>query len=233
MIKKKILSIVIPCYNEEATIEAILQRIEALVLEGVDKQLIIVDDGSTDSTPKLLQQYKDRHIVILNPENRGKGYALRTGFKQATGDIIIVQDADLEYHPEEYGKLIQPILDGQYKVVYGSRVLNKENKRHSAITFYWGGLLVTLVTNILYGSKLTDEPTCYKVFDRETLMSIPLECTGFEFCPEVTSKILKRKIPILEIPIKYSPRKIEEGKKIRWTDGLEAVWVLLKYRFKN
>ncbi len=226
----KVLSIVIPCYNEEATIEAILQKIEEVEL-SIDKQIVIIDDGSKDSTPQLLQKYQDRHTLILNPENRGKGFALRTGFEQATGDIIIVQDADLEYHPDDYQKLIQPILDGDYEVVYGSRILNKSNKRHSALRFYWGGLLVTFMTNLIYGSKLTDQPTCYKVFKRETLMSIPLECEGFEFCSEVTAKILKRKIPILELPIKYSPRKIEEGKKIRWTDGLIAVRTLLKYRF--
>ena len=227
----KKLSIVIPCYNEEATIAAILQRIDAVDLGEVEKEIIIVDDGSKDSTPQILSSYNGKYKTILNETNKGKGHALRIGFERCTGDVVIVQDADLEYAPEEYGKLIQPILDGEYKVVYGSRILNKTNERHSALRFYYGGLLVTWVTNLLYGSRLTDEPTCYKVFDRELLMSIPLECEGFEFCPEVTAKILKRKIPILEIPITYMPRNIEEGKKIRWYDGLEAIWTLVKYRF--
>lgn len=223
-----LLSVLIPAYNEIKSIDTLLEKIQAVPLT---KEIIIVDDGSTDGTRDRLATYQSEPNirVIYHEHNQGKGAAIRTAIQHMTGDIAIVQDADLEYEPQDYLALVQPIVDGKEKVVYGSRFLNREN-RHSYMTFYIGGQVVTLLTNILYNQRLTDEPTCYKVFDTNFLRSIPLECTRFEFCPEVTAKVAKRGIRIKELPISYYPRSIAEGKKISWFDGLEAIWVLLKYR---
>ena len=225
------LSILMPVYNEESSLKGILSKILTVDLE---KEIIIVNDASTDSTADILKEYANtEEIIIINHDkNLGKGRAIRTAISKMTGSIAIIQDGDLEYDPEDYYRLIEPIAKGQQKVVYGSRILNKNNGM-SYRSFYWGGRLITIITNLLYGLKLTDEPTCYKVFDAELLKSLPLKCEGFEFCPEVTARIAKRKIPILELPINYYPRKVEEGKKITWLDGLEAVATLVKYRFYN
>ncbi len=225
------LSILMPVYNEESSLKGILSKILTVDLE---KEIIIVNDASTDSTADILKEYANtEEIMIINHDkNLGKGRAIRTAISKMTGNIAIIQDGDLEYDPEDYYRLIEPIAKGQQKVVYGSRILNKNNGM-SYRSFYWGGRLVTIITNLLYGLRLTDEPTCYKVFDAELLKSLPLKCEGFEFCPEVTARIAKRKIPILELPINYYPRKVEEGKKITWLDGLEAVATLVKYRFYN
>jgi len=223
-----LLSVLIPAYNEIKSIDILLEKVQAVPL---NKEIIIVDDGSTDGTRDRLETYKSvpNIKVVYHEHNQGKGAAIRTAIQHMTGDIAIVQDADLEYEPQDYLALVQPIVDGKEKVVYGSRFLNREN-RHSYMSFYIGGQVVTLLTNILYNQRLTDEPTCYKVFDSNFLRSIPLECTRFEFCPEVTSKVAKRGIRIKELPISYYPRSIAEGKKISWLDGMEAIWVLLKYR---
>jgi glycosyltransferase involved in cell wall biosynthesis len=225
------LSIVIPCYNEEKTILEILERIRQVDLGEVEKEIIVVDDRSSDRTRELLQSSDKLDKLLLHERNQGKGMALRTGFAAVTGDIVIVQDADLEYDPNDYQALIQPIIEGRTQVVYGSR--NLKANEFSYKTFQLGGELLTWITNILFGSKLTDEPTCYKVFSAELLRSIPLECTRFEFCPEITAKVLKRGIEIVELPINYFPRSKEEGKKINWRDGLQAIWTLLKWRFKS
>ncbi len=234
MSAEKTLSIIIPAYNEEKTICQILDKIKQVeLINGIKKQVIVVNDSSTDQTEELVLLYKEKNNNILDiqyikhSQNRGKGYAIRTGIKLVTGDFVIIQDADLEYDPEDYNLLLPTLLKGE-KVVYGSRFLMKENK-HSYQTFYLGGLLVTTVTNILYRQHLTDEPTCYKAFQTAFLKSIPLECTGFEFCPEITAKTAQRGITIKEIPIHYYPRSVEEGKKIKWTDGIEAIYVLIKY----
>ncbi len=230
-----LLSVVIPCYNEKETLLQLLEKVRAVDLGEVKKEIIVVDDCSTDGTKELLKklQAEGETKIYFHAKNQGKGSALKTGFKHATGDIIIVQDADLEYNPEDYKKLIAPIVNGEYSVVYGSRERNSKNKRHSGVFFYLGGRFLTILSNVLYGAHLTDESCCYKVFTKEVLDSIPLKCERFEFCPEVTAKVLKRKIPIKEVPVSYHPRKIEDGKKIRFTDGLEAIWTLIKYRFKN
>jgi glycosyltransferase involved in cell wall biosynthesis len=225
------LSIVIPCYNEKETILKLLEKVEAVDLGDVEKEIIIVDDKSTDGTRELLKSQNSDHKLVLHGENRGKGYALRTGFEHVTGDIVIIQDADLEYDPEDYKQLIQPIVEGKARVVYGSR--ERKKNEPSGKLFLLGGKFLTWLTNVLYGSDLTDEPTCYKVFDATLLKEIPLTCRRFEFCPEVTAKILKRGIDIAEEPISYYPRSKEQGKKINWRDGFEAVWTLIKYRFKN
>ncbi|GAB3569038.1 glycosyltransferase family 2 protein [Spirosoma luteolum] len=223
-----LLSVLIPAYNEIKSIDAILEKIQAVPLE---KEIIIVDDGSTDGTRERLATYSSvSNIRVINHErNQGKGAAIRTAIQHMRGTIAIVQDADLEYEPQDYMKLVEPIEAGREKVIYGSRFLKPEN-RHSYFSFYLGGQVVTWITNLLYNQRLTDEPTCYKVFEADFLRSIPLECTRFEFCPEVTAKVAKRGIRIHELPINYYPRSLEEGKKISWFDGIEAIWVLLKYR---
>jgi dolichol-phosphate mannosyltransferase len=225
-----LLSVLIPAYNEINNIQNILDKILEI---NIPKEIIVVDDGSTDGTRELLKTLESDIIkVVFHEKNQGKGGAIKTAIKYSTGNIIIIQDADLEYDPQDYYKLITVIEGGKEKVVYGSRFLNKQNK-HSYFTFFLGGQVVTWITNLLYGQNLTDEPTCYKVFDADLLKSIKLNCTGFEFCPEVTAKIAKLGYKIPEVPINYYPRSISEGKKINWKDGVEAIWVLFKYRFVN
>ncbi|MBN2280024.1 MAG: glycosyltransferase family 2 protein [Candidatus Marinimicrobia bacterium] len=223
------LSVIIPTYNESATIETLLKKVLAV---PIHKEIIVVDDGSQDNTALLLKPFVDAKSVkyFRHEKNQGKGSAIKTAIRHLTGNVVIIQDADLEYDPEDYNKLIDPIIQQKAQVVYGSRFLNKSNK-HSYMRFYLGGIFVSFIANILYHQKLTDEPTCYKVFDAAFLKSIPLKCERFEFCPEITAKIAKKGIRIREIPINYYPRSIKEGKKINWKDGLEAIWTLIKYRF--
>lgn len=229
--KATTISIIIPTYNEEETIEKIINKVLKSDVLGLKKEIIIVDDGSTDKTTQIINKTYTKSVKkILFPKNKGKGFALRAGFKQATGDIILVQDADLEYHPKDYPKIIKPFINENANVVYGSRELSGNNK-HSSIFFHMGGRTVTFFTNLLYGSKLTDVPTGYKVFKREVLINIPLKCRGFEFCPEVTANILKKQISIMEVPITYSARHRKDGKKIKWFDGLEALWTLFRIKF--
>lgn len=225
------LSIIIPCYNEKNTLLEIVRKVESANIGGVEKEIIIVDDASCDGTREIASRELNGHKVIFNEKNEGKGACIRKAIEHITGDIVIIQDADLEYDPNDYSALIAPIMERKHRVVYGSRERNKANKSHSGWRFYIGGLFVTWFMNFLYGSKLTDEPTCYKVFDAKLLRSIPLKSKRFEFCPEVTAKILKRGINIKELPIRYYPRTRAQGKKIKWRDGLQALWVLLKYRF--
>ena len=225
------LSVIIPLYNEKTTIFKVIEKVRSVPLE---KEMIIVDDFSTDGTRDAIRKLeKEKDIkIVYHDKNKGKGAAIRTAIKHVSGDIVIIQDADLEYDPNDYIDLVKPITDGIASVVYGSRQLGKSSGR-SYVSFYLGGRFLTILTNILYGSKITDEPTCYKVFKTEVLTSIPLTCERFEFCPEVTAKVLKRKIPIVEVPIHYHPRKKEEGKKIRWKDGVQAIWTLVRYRFSK
>ncbi len=221
-----------PVYNEKETLEEIIRRVKA---SPVDKEIIIVDDGSTDGTRDILKrlQKEDPSIVVVFQEkNQGKGAAIRKAIEHASGEICIIQDADLEYDPRDYPELIKPILEGRTKVVYGSRPKMKENKYPMDI-FRLGSFALTMLTNLLYFCWITDEPTCYKVFKTDLLKSIPLKCKGFEFCPEVTAKVRKRGEKILEVPIHYYKRTIEEGKKIRWTDAFIGAWTLIKYRFKD
>lgn len=220
------LSVIIPAYNEGKTLPVILKRVMDV---PVDKELIIVDDGSTDDTPKILDSYKDRIgiTVIRHKTNLGKGTAIRSAIKHINGNIVIIQDADLEYDPQDYLMLIEPIKKGEAQVIYGAR----KGPRHSYLRYYIGGRLLSKIAGVLYNQNLKDIHTCYKVFHASLLKSIPLTCRGFEFCPEITAKIAKRGIRIREIPILYYPRKFAEGKKIRWVDGVIALWTLLKYRF--
>jgi glycosyltransferase involved in cell wall biosynthesis len=221
------LSIIIPVYNEVATIREVLDRVRSA---PVDKELIVVDDGSTDGTREILDRERARGtLVILHEQNRGKGSAIRTGLARATGDYVLIQDADLEYDPADYELLLRPILRGKATVVYGSRFLGE----HKAMLFWHsvGNRLLTLVTNLLYDSTLTDMETCYKLFPTALIQSIPLRAQRFDFEPEVTAKILKRGYRIYEVPISYAGREIHEGKKISWRDGFPALVSLVKYRF--
>lgn len=225
------LSVIIPVYNEIRTIEEILRRVRAV---DIAKEVIVVDDGSTDGTREFLRsvERKDGFKVIFHDRNRGKGAAIRTAIPNVTGDIVIVQDADLEYDPRDYPAIIAPIVEGRAGVVYGSRHYRFRN--YTPLTrFGAAGLVLTVMTNILYGARITDEPTCYKAFRTDVLRSVPLRCERFEFCPEVTAKLRKRGHRIHEVPISFRARSVKEGKKIGWKDGIEAVLVLIKYRFTD
>ena len=225
-----LLSVVMPVYNERDTIEEIIPRVLAVPLRI---ELIVVDDGSTDGTRDLLTGLAERHPfkLILQPKNAGKGAALRRGFQDVTGDLVVIQDADLEYSPEEFPDLISLICEGRADVVYGSRFLGRH--RVFLFTHYAGNRLLTLITNALYNTMLSDMETCYKVMRTEVLRSFRLESDGFGIEPELTAKIFKRGYRVYEVPITYDGRGYEEGKKITWRDGVVALWVLLKYRFKE
>lgn len=221
------LSIVIPCFNERATIREVVQRVQAVPL---DTEIIIVDDGSTDGTREVLEAINNPRVRVLGHErNRGKGAAIRTALTVVTGDLVVVQDADLEYDPQDLLKLVAAFSKGGTTVVYGSRNLRGNARSYSS--YYWGGRLVSWLTTALYWCHITDEPTCYKMFRADVLRNLDLKCEGFEFCPEVTAKVLRRGHRIVEVPISYAPRGFAEGKKIRWTDGLRAMWLLVWYRF--
>jgi glycosyltransferase involved in cell wall biosynthesis len=225
------LSIVIPVYNEKNTLNTLLARVESV---DYVKEIVLVDDCSTDGTREIVESYqsKDGYTVAIHPHNKGKGAALRTGFAQASGDIIIIQDADLEYDPKDYGKLLEPILDGRADVVYGSRFLGGPHR----VLFFWhylGNMALTLLSNIMTNLNLTDMETCYKVFTRQVLNSITLKCDRFGFEPEFTSKIAKQNFRIYEVPISYSGRDYSEGKKIGWKDGVAAIWFIIRFRLFN
>jgi glycosyltransferase involved in cell wall biosynthesis len=234
------LTVIMPIYNEANTVNRIIEKVKSVNLGEIEKELIAVDDCSTDGTHKILEKIDDIKLV-RHRENRGKGAAIQTGIKHATGDIVIIQDADLEYNPNDYPALLQPILEGKTKVVYGSRFLNeKKTGRNSKVklthsmmhkTFYIGNKFLSLLTRIIYGVKITDMETCYKVFSYDVIKEIPLKSKRFDFEPEITAKIIKRGHKIIEVPISYKPRTIEEGKKIGWKDGARAIYCLLKYRF--
>ncbi|MCA8913756.1 MAG: glycosyltransferase family 2 protein, partial [Planctomycetes bacterium] len=220
----------------EATLESVLDKVAEVPLK-LNMELLIVDDGSKDRTAEIAKAWADRNsderisVKVITKENGGKGTAVRRGIDESTGEYLIIQDADLEYDPNDYIKLLEPMLAGEAEVVYGSRITGPD--KPGSLKFYLGGKLVTLATNIIYWAHITDEPTCYKLFKGDLIRGIPLTCTGFEFCPEVTAKVLKRGLRIAEVPIRYFPRSIEEGKKIRSWDGVLAIWELLKWRFKN
>lgn len=227
----KRLSVIIPVYNEERTIGRILEKVRKSSIPGIEKEIIIVDDASTDKTWEMLGKLKGSGIkVIRHAKNVGKGAAIRTALRHVTGSFVIIQDADLEYDPKDYKNLLMPLMHGKAKVVYGSRLLGKKHANYSRLAYYAAGLSLTMLANFLYGIRITDEPCGYKAFDSETLKGINLKCKRFEFCPEVTAKIAKKGIKIHEVPASYSPRSREEGKKIKFRDWLEAVYTLVKYR---
>lgn len=226
------LSIIIPVYNEEQTIGEVIERVWMVDLGGLDREVIIANDGSSDGTRRAIDASRwahDPRVKTYNsPINLGKGAAVRFGLGLATGDILLVQDADLELDPNEYGRLLAPILDGRAEIVYGSRFLAPSDR--VAFRRRLANRALTMLTNILFGSRLTDMETAYKVFKREALEGIRLRCVGFDFEPEVTAKVLRAGRRILEVPIGYQPRREDEGKKIRWVDGIDAIYALLKCR---
>lgn len=228
------LSIIIPAYNEEKNILEVVSKVKKVDLGSITKEIIIVDDFSTDGTRKLLSELKDSSKIFFHQKNQGKGAAIRTGLKHATGDIILIQDADLEYNPEEYPKLLKPILENKTQVVYGSRLeAIKKNLKNMYKLHYFGNVFLTLITNLLYGTKITDMETCYKAMKRGVIEKINLKAKRFDFEPEITAKILKKGYKIIEVPISFVGRSFEEGKKITWRDGIKAVYYLLKYRFTD
>jgi glycosyltransferase involved in cell wall biosynthesis len=242
------LSVIIPVYNERNTLEEIIHRVRAVdltinadgenkLLPGpitLEREIVIIDDGSTDGTRDILDRWRAAPEpdlrIIYHERNGGKGAALRTGFQEARGDLIIIQDADLEYDPRDYVKLLEPLLEGRAPVVYGSRFMGGPRAAMS-LSHTLGNKLLTIFTNILFGTSLSDMETCYKCFRRDVIQGMPLHSRRFEIEPELTAKILKRGYSIFEVPISYNGRAFHEGKKISWQDGFSAVWTLTKYRF--
>ena len=227
------LSIIIPVYNEEQTISTVVERVLAVDLGSVETEVIIADDGSNDGTRDAMTASKwiddPRVRIYANRINVGKGCAIRLGLSYATGDVVLIQDADLELDPEEYGRLLQPIVEGRTDVVFGSRFLKRAT--HVRLTSRIANRVLTALTNILFGARLTDMETAYKIFRREVVDGIRWRCVAFDFEPEFTARVLLKGYRIVEVPISYHPRNTDEGKKIRWVDGLDAVYVLLKCRF--
>jgi len=223
------LSVIIPIYNEISTLQELIKRVENT---GLADEIVLIDDGSVDGTREIVKEYKTKKgfIVVLHEKNQGKGAAVRSGFDVASGDIFLIQDADLEYDPRDYTALLRPIEEGLSDVVYGSRFLGASRR----VAMFWhmvANKLLTLFTNILYDTILTDMETGYKVFKRQVVDDMPLHAKRFEFEPEFTAKILKRKYRIFEVPITFNPRDYDEGKKIGLSDAFEAIWALIKYRF--
>ncbi len=229
---RRFISIIMPVYNEENTIEEIVRRVRDSLKE-YQIEIIVVDDGSRDRTGLILDtlRYKGQIKLIRHDHNRGKGEAIKSALKEIRGEITVIQDGDLEYNPDDLSKLIEEMSDSNIQVVYGSRNLRAAN-RSGYLPFLWGGKFISFLTSVLFGQKLTDINTGYKVFKTSLLRSLNLRSSGFEFCEEVTAKVLRRGITIKEAPITYSPRKFSEGKKIGAIDGLYAILTLLKYRFK-
>ena len=225
----EMLSVIVPVFNERSTVAEVIRRIRAVELP-LEVEVVVVDDGSSDGTDKVLTALGDSTVrVIRHPENRGKGAAIRTGMESIRGDLVLVQDADLEYDPADWSKLLDPILRGKAQVVYGSRFTGE---RKNMMPLHWiGNRILSLVTNVLYSSTLSDMETCYKLFDTRVLEGITIESDKFDFEPEITAKVLRRGYRIYEVPISYAGREVDEGKKITWRDGFAALRTLVKYRF--
>ncbi len=224
-----LLSVIVPVYNERPTVAEAIRRIRAVDVP-VDVEVIVVDDGSTDGTDKILTALGDSTVrVITHPHNQGKGAAVRTGMGVVRGDLVIIQDADLEYDPDDWLRLLDPILRGKALVVYGSRFTGE---RKNMLPIHWiGNRMLSLITNVLYSSTLSDMETCYKLFDRRVLEGLTIESDRFDFEPEITAKVIRRGHRIYEVPISYAGRELAEGKKITWRDGFAAMRALIKYRF--
>lgn len=228
------LSIVIPVYNEKDTLLPLLEQVKSVDLGEIEKEIVLIDDGSTDGSTEILKelQQKDPTLtIIIKEKNSGKGSSLKEGFRNSTGDYVIVQDADLEYDPQDYKKLINELENDGADVIYGSRFSG--NYEDMSNTHYYGNKLLTLLTNILYGVMLTDMETCYKLIPGDFARTVCIRSSRFNFEPEITAKILKSGMRIVEVPIEYKGRSHNEGKKITWKDGISAVWTLIKFRFIN
>ncbi len=231
--KLRKLTIVVPVFNERNTLVEILRRMRAVELpDSVEREIIVVDDGSDDGTRDVLKQLGDSTVrVITHEQNRGKGAAVRTAFAHATGDYVLIQDADLEYDPEDWPRLLNPVMRGRSRVVYGSRFTGE---RRNMLFLHWiGNRLLSLVTNMLYNTTLSDMETCYKLIDKSLLDEMSLTADQFDIEPEITAKILKRGVRIYEVPISYAGREFDEGKKITWHDGFAALWTLVKFRIRD
>ncbi len=227
-----VLSVLIPVYNERNTLMELLARVREV---EINKEILLVDDGSTDGTRDLMRDEIEGKFpdvkVLYHPQNRGKGAAIRTAIEAATGDYLIVQDADLEYDPREYFALLEPLLDGRADVVFGSRFLGGGAHRVHFFWHRWGNGVLTTLSNMFTNLSVSDMEVCYKVFKREIIQSLNLRCNKFDFEPEVTAKIAKKRCRVYEVPISYSGRDYDEGKKIGWRDGVQAIWTIIKYRF--
>ena len=222
------LSVIVPVYNERNTIVEAVRRMRAVDLP-IDREIVVVDVGSDDGTRELVDQLRDSTVrVLVHPHNRGKGAAVRTALEVVTGDLVIVHDADLEYDPDDWPRLLQPMFKGKAQVVYGSRFTGE--RRNMLFSHWIGNRFLSVVTNVLYNTTLSDMETCLKLFDRKVLSPIRLRAERFEFEPEITAKVLKRGIRIYEVPISYAGREYGEGKKITWRDGFRAIWVLVRVR---
>ncbi len=232
----KTLSILIPVFNEEATLITLLDMVHNADSLGLEKELIIVDDGSTDNTRAILSELdtaKYNAKIYYHEKNQGKGAALRTAQGYAEGDLIMIQDADLEYDPKEYPELLRPLVEGRADVVYGSRLCGGKPTRAFKIMHLFGNKFLSLVTNILYNATLTDMETCYKVFKRDIFKKVKIKCDRFDFEPEITAKVLKQGVRLYELPISYYGRDYDEGKKITWKDGIWAILALIRFRFTD
>ena len=229
----KKISIIVPVYNEINTLEKVINRLEEVSFCGLEKEIIIIDDYSTDGTRELIKGYEDRYKVFYHDYNRGKGAAIRTGFSHVTGDIMVIQDADLEYDPADYEELIKLIIDGKADVVYGSRLSGGKPSRSFMFTHLLGNKLLTFMTNLLYNTTLTDMETCYKAFRTDFIRGIEIKSDRFDFEPEITAKVLKRRPRLYELPISYYGREYAEGKKITWKDGIHALIALVRFRFSD
>ena len=225
----EVLSVIVPVFDERNTVGEIVRRMRAVDLGGLELEIVMVDDASSDGTDKILSPLEDSTVrVVRHAVNQGKGAAIRTGLEFG-GDLLLIQDADLEYDPEDWPKLLKPILTGKARVVYGSRFTGE---RKNMLFLHWvGNRFLSLVTNILYNTTISDMETCYKLFDREVLAGLKIEAHRFEFEPEITAKVLRRGHRVYEVPISYAGREIHEGKKITWRDGFIALWTLVKFRF--
>src|SRR5574344_2141499 len=227
----KKISILIPVYNEVKTLKDVLTKIEETNFCNLEKEIILIDDASTDGSSDILKTLETKYKILYHSANMGKGAALRTGFKNATGDIIIIQDADLEYDPNDYEPLINLIIEDKADVVYGSRLSGGKPSRSFMFTHLLGNKFLTLVTNILYNTTITDMETCYKAFKASFIKDIEIKSNRFDFEPEITAKILKKHARLYELPISYYGREYQDGKKITWKDGFHALWALFKIRF--
>ena len=224
-------SIIIPVYNEKETLTALLEKVEQAKFAGLEKEIIITDDASTDGTIDIIRQLDKPYKKLFHKKNQGKGAAIRTAIKEATGDFIVIQDADLEYLPDDYDNILPLLINDKADVVYGSRFIIKSNLKNFILKNKLANKFLTLLTNVLYGAEITDVETCYKAFKREFIQNITIRANRFDFEPEITAKILKKGARIKEVPINYIARGHNDGKKINWKDGIHAIITLIKYRF--